>query len=82
MHQRKLRLELRLELRPKLKLPVGEELAVPAEDLVVDDHRLSEVGKFHHLNYLFEQNNQGKMAEVDHGPEVFLLNHYSLLLVL
>jgi hypothetical protein len=78
LHQRK----LRLELRPKLKLPVGEELAVLAEDLVVDDHRLSKVGKFHHLNYLFEQNNQGKMAEVDHGPEVLLLNHYSLLLVL
>jgi hypothetical protein len=46
--------KLRPEPRLKLKLPVGEELIAPVEDVVVDDHRLSEAGKFHHLNYLDE----------------------------
>ena len=66
---------MRLGLRPKLKLPVGEELIVPAEDVVVEYHHLFEAGKFHHFNYLDERNNHGKMAEVGHDPEVLLLDH-------
>jgi len=56
--------KLRLGLRPKLKLPVGEKWIVPAEDVVVDDHRPFESGKHYHLNYLEDQNNLGKMVKV------------------
>ncbi len=66
---------MRLWLRPKLKLLVGEELIVPAENGDFEDHRLFESGKHHHLNYLEEQNNRSKMVEVDHDPEVLLLDH-------
>jgi hypothetical protein len=77
LHERK----LRLGPRPKLKPPVGEELIVPAEDRDFEDHRLFESGKHHHLNYLEEQNNLGKMAEVDRDPEVLLLDHLMHLFV-
>ncbi len=70
-HERK----LKLGQKPKLKPPVGEEMIVPAEDVVVEYHRLSEAGKHHHLNYLVDPNNPGKMAEVDRDPEVPLLDH-------
>jgi hypothetical protein len=39
-------------LKPKLKLPVSEELIVPAEDVVVEYHHPFEAGKRHHLNFL------------------------------
>jgi len=64
-----------LGMKPKLKLPVGEELIVPAEDGDFEDHCLFESGRLHHLNYLEEQNNLGKMVEVHHDPEVLLLVH-------
>jgi hypothetical protein len=70
-----------LGLKPKLKLPVGEELIVPAEDGDFEDHCLFESGRLHHLNYLEEQNNLGKMVEVDHDPEVLLLDHVMHLCV-
>ncbi len=49
--------------------------------MVVEYHRLFCAGKFHHLNYLEEQNNHGKMVEVDHDPEVLLLDHEMQLVV-
>ncbi len=70
LHWRK----LRLGLWPKLRLPVGEEVIVPEEDVVVC-RRLLEVDKFRHSDYLEDPNNPGKMAEVDRDPEVPLLNH-------
>ena len=81
-HDLKLHLrKLRLELWPKPKLPVGEELIVPVEEVVVDDHRPFKSDKHHHLNYLEEQNNHGKMVEVGHDPEVLLLDHVMHLFV-
>ena len=60
----------------KLRLHHGEELTVPAEDGVVEYHRLSEVGKHHHLDFLYDQRtNLYKKAEVNHDSEVFLLDH-------
>ena len=61
---------------PKLKLPVGEELIVPAEDVVVEHHHPFKAGKCHHLNSLEDwRTNYGKMAEVNRDLEVFLLVH-------
>ena len=60
----------------KLRLHHGEELTVPAEDGVVEYHRLSEVGKHHHLDFLYDQRtNLYKKAEVNRDSEVFLLDH-------
>ncbi len=58
-----------------LKLPVGEERIVPAEDGDFEYRRLCEVGKRLHLNYLEEQNILRKMVEVDRDPEVLPLDH-------
>ncbi len=38
--------------KPKLKPPVGEELIVPAKDVVVEYHHPFEAGKHHHLGFL------------------------------
>ena len=73
LHQQKAKPEPRLML--KLKLFVGEGLIVPVEDVVVDDHCLFKAGKEHHLNYLEDRNNHDKMGEVEHDPEVLLLDH-------
>ncbi len=71
LHQQKEKLELML----KLRLHDGEELTVPAEDGVVEYRRQFEVGKHHHLGFLYDQRtNLCKMAEVDCDPEVFLLD--------
>jgi hypothetical protein len=60
----------------KLRLHHGEELTVPAEDGVVEYHRLSEVGKHHHLDFLYDQRtNLYKKAEVNRDPEAFVLDH-------
>jgi hypothetical protein len=48
---------------------------VPAEDVVVEDRHPFEAGKHHHLNFLEDLNNPGKMAEVDGNPDVLLLDH-------
>jgi hypothetical protein len=44
--------------------------------VVVEYHHPCEAGKRHHLNFLEDwRTNYGKMAEVNHDPEVFLLDH-------
>ncbi len=44
--------------------------------MVVEYHHPCEAGKRHHLNFLEDwRTNYGKMAEVNHDPEVFLLDH-------
>ena len=66
----------------KLRLHHGEELTVPAEDGVVGYHRLSEVGKHHHLDFLYDQRtNLYKKAEVNRDPEAFVLDHLKHLFV-
>jgi hypothetical protein len=77
LHERK----LKPGQKPKRKLPVDEETIVPAEDVVVEYHRLFVAGKRHHLNYPEDPNNPGKMVEVDHDLEVLLLDHVMHLLV-
>ena len=60
----------------KLRLHHGEELTVPAEGGVVEYHCLSEVGKHHHLDFLYDQRtNLYKKAEVNRDSEVFLFDH-------
>jgi hypothetical protein len=67
--------KLRLGLWPKLRLPVGEEVFVPAEDVVFLCRCLFEADKFRHSDYLEDPNNPGKMVEVNRDPEVPLLDH-------
>jgi hypothetical protein len=44
--------------------------------VVVEHHHPFKAGKRHHLNFLEDwRTNFGKMAEVDHDPEVLLLDH-------
>jgi hypothetical protein len=64
------------KVKPKLKLPVGEEKTVPAEDGDFEYHHPFEAGKRHLLGCLLNQRtNCDKMAEVGRDLEEFLLNH-------